>query len=291
MDSLPSTIRIDDQLFQLVVRRKWVSIYRGPNCFLRIGPEARLQREAAAHRRMLEQGFPVAEILAIGRWNDHHYYIEASLGSKTFGDQFDQETRRYGSVQPCTFSAFLDMVATFTASQLRATAGTAARESFLHLINVEGLTAARPDLAASTWRALDRTLQRFERFPTVLTHGDFHAFNVCPSGVIDLESVTEGIAGYDQITALLLPKLFPPSSDDYGFSALQARTYLARLDTLFESNDLPPLSDFVNDFKLCTMIWLGSRRERPRELVAYLDDQLAAMLRQYVACGHSSRAC
>ena len=56
-----------------------------------------------------------------------------------------------------------------------------------------------PDLASLSEQAFVKILARLRDFPTVWTHGDFHPYNVCAGGVIDLETTQPGIAGYDII--------------------------------------------------------------------------------------------
>lgn len=92
---------VGEQHFDLVVTRAdGVSIYRGDDRYLRIGPADELDEEIAIQRRMLDAGFPVPDLIETGEHKGLRYAIESSLGLDTLGDRFDVEVPATGSISP-----------------------------------------------------------------------------------------------------------------------------------------------------------------------------------------------
>ncbi len=99
----------------------------------------------------------------------------------------------------------------------------------------------RPDLKDLIEKAFLKVSKKLQNLPFVLTHGDFNAHNLLPKGVIDLENFHYGPLGYDLISAIVHPYLFPPvsanteSSRTYLFTLEQEAQYLSKIDALFKN--------------------------------------------------------
>ncbi|CAN5636839.1 hypothetical protein BH24CHL1_BH24CHL1_12430 [soil metagenome] len=272
--------RIEGRTFEHVVSRGPVSIYRGPDTYLRIGPGEVLREEADSHKHLWRLGFPVGKLIAEGEHESLFYYIEESAGA-TFGDIFDAEAQRSGSIRPESFEAFQNIVLTYAGAQLRNVSPVDAKDDFQRTVHVSQVTQIFPDFAEQTARVFTQVAERLRVFPTVLTHGDFHAFNVCERGVIDVESVAWGFAGYDVITAILLPGLFPLAEDEFSYSQEQLDGYLAAIDDLYMSHGFERPSNYARDFLIAKMMWLVAGRQRPEKLLGWMDNQYQEMLNAY----------
>ncbi len=271
--------------YELVATRGAVSIYRGRDSYLKIGPEDLVRHETGIHRQLLDCSFPVARILEEGEYGGLRYFIEESLGPTTFGDLFDMETASQGSIRPESFETFLGVIDRFASAQIATASWPVDRKPFAALLRLEQACSALPDVSDKIVHMFDEVMMRLQHYPNVVTHGDFHAFNVCEGGVIDLETVTTGIAGYDLVSATLLPELFPATPQDYAYSPAQIDQYMGRIDEHFEATGLEPPSRYVNEFRFCKMIWLVARRERPIGLMEWLDSSLRALLKNYPPSG------
>lgn len=280
---MDGAINVAGRRFDPIVRREdGVSVCRGEGAYLRSGPAEKLRAEISRHHQMLELGFPVAEIIEEGEHEGLRYVIEASLGSDTLGERFDSEMQRGGVITVGSFGAFLGIVLRFAQAQLASARVERARDEFRRLLRVDDLKATLPDVAQQTEAAFDLAAWRLRAFPAVLTHGDLHAFNICERGVIDIETATWAPAGYDVVTALLLPDFFPPDRRDYRFSPEQHAGYLAAIDGLYSDLGLPLPFNHIDDFRLCKAIWLTARRDRPAALLTWLDDAYRAMVTNYL---------
>ena len=85
------------------------------------------------------------------------------------------------------------------------------------------------------------------------------------------------------LIAIMLPGCFPLAPEDYAFSTTPVAQYLAMLDRLLQGRGFEPPSAYLNDFLLCTLIWIVARRERSTELLTWLDNLYQMMLHEYLA--------
>lgn len=275
-------LSIGGQTFEHIVSRDLVSIYVANDVYLRIGPEQVLRPEMEAHQRMHVLEFPVLPVLNSGQHQGSFYYTEASAG-ETFGDLFDNQAGQLGDIQETSFAAFLQIVLNYANTQLQHRTQEEPVDTFRRMIKASEAATALPEVADMTVRAFDLAAERLAIFPAVLTHGDFHAFNICEWGVIDFERVAYGFAGYDVVTAILLPGLLPPAADEYSFSPEQIEHALSAIDTIYQEQGLPGPSAFSRDYLICKMMWLVAGRKRPPELLTWLDDRYRAMLAAYLS--------
>jgi hypothetical protein len=246
--------------------RDALSIYQSPEAYLRIGQRDAVEHELHRHILWLKLGFPLPELLAQGEHGAWFYAIEASAGEIVFGEIFEQEYQQRRQISDATFQAYLTLVCRFAESQLQTQIDEDIRDEFADLVRLEGVLAELPHLRDDTLAAFDRAATRLQRFPAVHSHGDFHPYNVCPGGVIDLDRAGRGYAGYDVITGLLMDDLFAPDDQDYQYSDSQRQQYLGSIDALFAAQGLPIPSAYVDDFLFCKLLSLvPGRHNRPQQ--------------------------
>ena len=264
------------------MRPSGVALYRGEGAYVRVGPSHALEPEYRAHVRLLALGFPVAALLDRGESGGRFYFVEESLGPETFGDRFDSEMGR-GGVAEASFAAFLAVVRRYAAAQLRGATAADDRtgDAFAGIARLDQALDELPDLRGAALSGFARAVERLSAYPSVETHPDLHAYNVCAGGVIDLEGVTRGYAGYDVIGALLVPELFPPAPGAYGFSPTQRARYLAAVDALYAEHDLPPPSALSGEIRLCKLLSSVVGRRRRPEQRRWLVERCRAALSPY----------
>ena len=99
--------------------------------------------------------------------------------------------------------------------------------------------------------------------------------------MIDLDWVGWGPAGYDLITALLTPGLFPPAEGEYQYTRGQMDRYLAAIDALYAQRGLPAPSTHIDDYMICKLGW-AARWRRRAELREWMDIRYGEMLAAYL---------
>ncbi|MEZ4712662.1 MAG: phosphotransferase [Caldilineaceae bacterium] len=258
------TIVINDRGYELVCRRtsSRTAIYRGSDGYLRIGDRAPIAHELAIHKRLAGCGFPVAALLGEGEVDGQAYFIEADLGEAVFGERFDAEMAEHRAVDNDSFQAYMAVVQAWAHTQLRHPLAVDATDDFAQMLRLPQLQHRLPDLATVSEQAFVKIMARLRDFPMVWTHGDFHPYNVCAGGVIDLETTRPGIAGYDIITGILTADLFPPDPTTYRFTSSQKAHYFSVVDRLYANFGLPPPSAHAADYALCKTIQIVAMAEQ-----------------------------
>lgn len=281
-----STIQVNHQRYTLVCghRCSGRAVYRGPDAYLRIGVPAVLEQEITIHRQLLALGFPVAPLLQTGIYDGQPFFIEATLGDAVWGDMLETETHEHGAVRESSFADLLALILRWTEAQLQNQASTAIHADLATTVRLADVERLLPGHILLTQQALALAQQRLAVFPAVHTHGDFHPYNLCPGGVIDLEFVHWSVAGYDAITGLFADDLFPPAPGDYRYTAAQVTNARLAIDALFQRYHLPPPSHYLADFRLCRMLRIVQLAERrPLEVQQWLYQQYVTMASAYLA--------
>jgi hypothetical protein len=278
---------VSGRSFELVcVRRSGVAVYRGDDSYLRLG-QATVD-EVAIQRRMLAEGYPVAQILEVGERGGAAYFVEESLGSDTWGDTHEERLSSGGRVSDQEFWVFGDVMLRWAGAQVRG-----ARQPCQPAVLADFLGVARaadnlPELATPIRAAFERAVLALGELPGALQHDDLHGFNTCARGVIDLEGVGWAVAGYDVATAVLEPSLAESRWEDdrlalSWFTEEQVREYLDRLDDEFLRASAPPPSSYLDAYLMCRAIsmcshvhrdeavWNGRRHMLTRLLPFFLD--------------------
>jgi len=280
-------IEVNGRTFDLVcVRRSEVGVYRGDDAYLRIGSAT--VPEVALQRRLLADGFPVAEILEVGEHAGSPYFIEASLGPDTWGDLIQEQIDAGGRVSDEEFWVFADVMLRWARAQLGGVRRPWHTTDLAGFLGVARAVDNVPALAAPIRAAFGQVVAVLRDLPGALQHDDLHAFNTCRGGVIDLEGVAWAVAGYDVATAVLEPSLAEARWDDgrlslAWFTEDQVGDYLQRLDDTFLHASAPPPSALVDAYLVCRAIstcshiprdeavWTGRRDTLERVLAPFLD--------------------
>ena len=254
--------------YELVcVRRTGVAVFRGPGTFLRSGDG--LPVELETHRRMLELGYPVADILEVGEHDGAPYLVERSLGEPTLGDAWaDRGDDSWVTAEE--FAGFQAIMVRQAQAQLRDTRPPG-RAELADFLGVRATCAHVPALADEIEEALSRAWVSLRDFPAVLQHGDLHPFNVCPLGIIDLEGSGWASAGYDVTSAVLEPTLARAVWDHdrltpTWFTPDQVTTYLEAIDRVFGAASLPSPSASLDAYLVCRALATCSRIPRNPEI-------------------------
>ncbi len=281
-------ITIDGIEYTFVKKRTQapVSIYKGPNTFLRIGLETDIAPEIAYHQKLATFNFPLPEIIAVGIHNGLSYFIETSFGEQHLGQVFRVNTQQ-GLVTDADFTILVEIVEKFARAQLStARTGTFEVEQFRTIIKLNDLLEELPELRESTLSAMEQIETRIAKLPVVLTHGDFNPYNIFKDGVIDWERGSDAPLGYD-LTNCVVQVCFFPVDGDYEFTAgnrytkTQIERYRAMVDTVCTAVGVEHISQYRNDFILCRSIWSVVRMQAWPKLQAWRNEQYKVLLKAY----------
>src|SRR3989344_6726539 len=90
IEKVLENITLDGEVFTYVKKREFtpVSIYKGKNSFLKMGPRNILEKELNSQKHLFELGFPVPGVMNTGEKSEIFYFTEESLGEDTFRNLF-----------------------------------------------------------------------------------------------------------------------------------------------------------------------------------------------------------
>lgn len=281
---------IDGKTYSHIKTREYtpVSIYRNENEFLRIGPKDIIVQELTLHKKLLEFGFPVPQILSEEEKDNLYYYIETSLGDTLLGDIFWEDTKKNGVVADENFQKLLVLVEKFVRAQLRTVEKGEAFESFYLGLHMDYILEELPSLQEKILAGFEKLKSRAVLLPVVMTHGDFNPYNLFEAGIIDFGNSFDAPAGYDIVTNAYHSFLFPKEGDfesmrRYEFSEDQIRDYFSLVDRIYIENGLPKLSDFVEDFIFARTIWSAVRMQRWPKIQSWRYEKLEKILESYLS--------
>ncbi len=246
----------------VVQRGGTTAVYKSNGEYLRIGESVRIERDLKRHKKMEENGLPVAPLITDGELNGQRYFIERSLGEKRLRDLFEEDTARYGTISESNFESFLRITELFGRAQIKTVVPSKDFDEFAKGIYLDTLCAELADHKGTIRRRFENAAEKLKSFPFVITHGDLSPSNMYPDGVIDLEDSFHGPFGYDLVSSLVTNDYVPESPEyefhaKYRFSENQRKNYLNLLDRILSENNLPPISDFIADFEFCRAVWLA----------------------------------
>lgn len=285
-------LMIEEEEYTFVKERNHmpISIYRGQDSYLRIGPKDLIQQEINYHKNLLKFGFPIPKILSEGTYLESYYFTESSFGDEHLGQIFRANCIDF-TVSDNDFSKLLNVVKIFTEAQIN-TVGTQSFTfaDFRELIKVDTLLGELPALNQDTIEAIARVEDHIKTLPAVLTHGDFNPYNIFEKGVIDWERGSYAPMGYDLVDNISQTFFFPLSGDyeytaGYRYSEKQIDTYYKQIDAICASARIPQISDFRNDFILCRCIWSVVRMGRWPKIQKWRYGQYEALLKTYLDNG------
>jgi hypothetical protein len=149
---------------------------------------------------------------------------------------------------------------------------------FPALVRLHLLLEELPDLRDRTLRAFERAVERLQVFPGAWCHRDLVAANMCERGVIDLEGVGLGYAGYDVVGVLLEPDIW---GGGHAYSPEQREHCLTPIDHIFTAHGLPAPSAYAPDFVLCKAINTATGRHGLPGQQQWLYNRYRAILKDY----------
>src|SRR3989344_5611813 len=266
---MEKTLKIDDKVFELVVvqREGDTAVYRGGDQYLRVGNREKIERDLKLHHKMEEAGLPVASVISDGEWEGNRYFIEKSLGEKRFRDVFEEDAAENGAASDENFEKFLKISEKFTRAQVKTAFSEKDFEGFARGIHLDFLCAELPEQAEKIRHRFEEVAEKLKVFPFVITHGDLNPSNMYPDGVIDLEDSFRGPFGYDLVSSIVTVDYVPLGTEyefhaKYRFTSFQKGKYFKLLDQIATENNLPPISNFADDFEFCRAVWLTVRMHK-----------------------------
>ncbi len=254
------TIEIEGKTYELVKeQRRGLSVYRGENAYARVGAPERVAHNIDVHRTMEKSGFPVPRVIAQGKLGENDYFIEQSLGEKTFRTLFEEDISATGAISEERFTEFLRICKRFLEAQAK-TVVPVDPESFAKGIHLDILREELPQYTISLGQKFERVCERLASFPYVFTHGDFNAANILPLGVIDLEDTFSAPFGFDAVSPMSTIDWFPDDKDyeyyaRYRFSDAQRSAYFAMCDSVSLEAGFPAISPYYDDLAFCRAVW------------------------------------
>lgn len=271
---MPTQLTIADRTFACIrQQRSGLSLYKSADAYLRLGASERIAREIETHRRMLEAGYPVAKIIAEGTIADGSYFIEESLGDKTFRTLFEEDIQREGTITAAHWDELVAITERYLRAQIRSTI-PADGAAFACGVHLDLIVKELNQYSISLPDKFNRILQKLSDFPYVFSHGDFNAANMFPSGIIDFEDAFPAPFGFDAVTVLANIEWFPLEDTyeyyaRYRFTNAQKEAYLTMCDGVAKDVGLPPISFFYDDFIFCRAIWSTVRMHEWPKLQAW----------------------
>ncbi len=253
-------VQIDGKTYDLVKeQRGGLSVYRADDSYARVGAPDKIARTVATHRTMADHGFPIPRVLATGKLNDKDYFVEQSLGEKTFRTLFEEDITATGRISEERFTEFLRICKHFLENQAKATV-TADPDNFALGIHLDIIRTELPQYAISLGQKFERICERLANFPYVISHGDFNASNILPLGVIDLEDSFTAPLGFDAVSPISTIEWFPDGTEyeffaRYRFSDSERSAYFAMCDSVSLAAGFPAISPFYDDLAFCRGVW------------------------------------
>ena len=259
-------IIIGGKRFQFVKRsrRGDVSIYNSGELFARVGEQNVIEPMMTLHKKFVEFGFPVPEIVAQGEVDGKKYFLEKSLGEKFFSFLFEDDIKKYGVISPELFEKFISITEKFAWAQFQTKVSSANGLSLTDLIGPKDLAEELPEYGEKIMKLYGEALNKIKNLPLVLTHGDFCSHNLFPDGIIDFEKAYFAPVGYDIVTNIFQNKYFPTSREYeyfqyYVVSQEQENLYYERLDALYREAGLSEISKYREPFEFCRAVWHTAR--------------------------------
>jgi hypothetical protein len=295
--NLSGSLVVRGAAFQLIKTREYspISVYKGDDMFLRLGPHDLILSEIEAHRAFANFGFPVPKIIEVAEHDGSLYCIETSLGNSHFKDLFSEANK--GSIENNLFQSFLLIVQSFARHQLKTVRPASELDTslFFSAIHIDSLISELPVLEGRLTDAFGQLLFHISEFPVVLCHGDLQPGNIFETGIIDFERSFLGPVAYDLLGNIFHPLNYPREAGyerirKYEFTFDQISEYLQKIDDLFLSAGYSKLSDAVDDIlfaRTCFFVARMSREPRfqrwgyqklDRVLAAYLGNEPLAPL-------------
>ncbi len=257
---METTLTLDGKAYSLIrEQRNGIRLYKGDDSYVRVGSADRIERDITSHRAMAKAGYPVAAILTEGDMAGERYFVEQSLGEKTFRTLFEEDITAHGAISDERFNEFLRISKHFLQAQAKKVVSPDP-QAFATAIHLEMIRAELPQYSISLGQKFERICERLVKFPYVLSHGDFNASNMLPYGVIDLEDVASAPFGFDAVSPVATLDWFPDGPDfeyfaRYRYSDSQRSTYLTMIDAVSQEAGFPAITPYYDDLAFCRGVW------------------------------------
>ena len=238
--------------------------------YLRTANMADVADEANLIKDLYERGFPVPKVLATGTLEKGiAYYVESSIGERTFGDIFMDETEAQGRVSEESFDAFVRVMKRYSAAQFhprnRVSHDRDALASVVALDNVQRNNPPSPDMRSMFAEAFEKASDRLMALPWGYVQADLAAFNILHDGIIDFEFAGFGPVGYDVLTNVHFGRMWPQADVAFVITDDQIERYTAEIDGIALDMDLPAISSFANEFLVLKAIWSSGKDTESEE--------------------------
>ncbi len=235
---------------------------------LRIGPRRPTMAEGRQTAWLHSEGFPVPDVLCIGQHGEVGYWVESSSGQELLGERFRMQFQQTRSVQDADVDILRKIIVQWLDAQLSLGKHLPQRDGLYAGLNIANVLSENPDISPSLVRsALRQARKALSPYPSAPTHGDANAFNMLDGGIIDLEHLFWGPAGYDSLNAIDFTEFFAVESPvrshlAFRFTDVQRNRCLAALDEVALAHGVPAISEHFNDFFILKVLWsLSHMRE------------------------------
>ena len=218
LDPAVKSVEINGEIFDVVKAVRllpgMVLKSRTREAYARLGPKRSTLEEQIHTISLHERGFPVARVLESGRHSDDEwYFIEESLGDKTFHVQFSEEYEATGAVSNETFSRYLHVLQAYTTAQYDPANRTdISAKEFVETAVPDDEVLANYQLCGGNieryHEAMAQAIEKISDSPMGVLQFDLNPFNVLDNGVIDFELVGYGPLGYDSSLVSLWHRWF-----------------------------------------------------------------------------------
>lgn len=237
--------------------------------YLRINNAAEIAGELNITRELSNRGFPVPHVLGSGTLpNGDGYFIEGSIGEGNFAETFAEETKEKGQASEESFNAFIALIKRYCEAQFNpANYVPHDKEGLAHMTALANVMRNNPpseEMRGPFMEAYEKAAERALSLPWGYIQADLNAFNILPGGIIDFELASFGPVGYDALTNIYFGRMWPKEKVMYRFSNEQIERYTAEIDAVAKSYNLPPISEYVDDFLVLKNIW-GSGKDKASE--------------------------
>lgn len=254
-----------------------IKVYRSINGlkYLRIGEGEKIKSEIGHVTELRTLGFPVPEVLYQGETPDHlYYFIERSIGEKSFGDTFREEYASGHKVSDESVKSFTEMVCTFFKIQIQSPDQPHTNIDLRAQVMLLNVIEENPDLNAGQLEECVRKIEiKLDALPQKFSHGDLSPRNVFKEGIIDFEYGTIAPIGHDVLTAPLLERFWgfktgvKNTNEEFYLSEDQISYYFKRIDEEAESHGIKDLLRYRDDFLLLRAIWsLAHEKEQAERM-------------------------
>lgn len=287
---MEKTLNIEGMEFVLMPRQRAggaqdaIEVYKGEGIFLRIGSPQVIEHHLKTHRDMLEAGFPVANILKVGKLDDRIFFIEEGLG-RSLLDIFTEDCKTAGKISDEHFAVQMELTRRHLEAQSRTKQQERDAASFAKGVHMDIVCSELPQQATALRKRFESAIENTRDYPYVLSHGDYNAANILEKGVIDFEDALYAPIGFDPVSAIVTTELYPSEGDyeslsRYRFTETQRSEFYRMCDGIFASLGILPLSAVAEDFAFFRTIWLVARMHKWPKLQQYRYD---TFIKRYLA--------